>query len=272
MYEAYFGLREKAFRKTPDPRYLFLNETYEEALARLLFAVEEREIGLLTGEIGSGKTLLSRVLVDRLGDGWEVAMIVNPRLSPRQLLKAVARELDIAEPAAHAADLVDQLQARLFELDQAGRAVLLIIDEAHLVPSRATFEELRLLTNVQLDDRSLLALILLGQTELRRRLKHRTYRALTQRLGADFHLGTFSPQDTAAYVRHRLAVAGGRRDDIFTDEALARLHQASGGVPRVLNHLATQCLLEVMALGGSQVTADVAQAVVSSLDFVEEGH
>ena len=208
MFEAHFGLREKPFRKTPDPRYLFLNEAYEEALEQLLYAVEERDLALLTGEVGSGKTLLSRALVDRLGDRYEVGMILNPRLSPRQFLRTVASEIGIAEPRFHAADLLQQIHDRLLELDEAGRPALLIVDEAHLIPGKATFEEIRLLTNFQLDDRNLIALVLIGQPELRERLQHRSYRALTQRIGAQFHLVPLAEEDTAAYLRHR-AEGGG---------------------------------------------------------------
>ena len=120
MYEGYWGLREKPFRKTPDPRYLYLNETYEEALERLQFAVDEMDLALLTGEVGSGKTLLTRALVDRLGDKYEVGMILNPRLSPRQFLRATASELGVAEPRFHATDLLGQIHDRLLELDDAG--------------------------------------------------------------------------------------------------------------------------------------------------------
>src|SRR5512147_3301577 len=128
MYEGYWGLREKPFRKTPDPRYLYLNETYEEALERLQFAVDEMELALLTGEVGAGKTLLTRALVDRVGERYEVGMILNPRLSPRQFLRTAAAELGIAEPRFHASDLLDQIHARLLELDGQGRAALLIVD------------------------------------------------------------------------------------------------------------------------------------------------
>src|SRR6185295_18456922 len=208
MFESHFGLREKPFRKTPDPRYLFLNESYEEALEQLLYAVEERDLALLTGEVGAGKTLLSRTLIDRLGDRYEVGMILNPRLSPRQFLKTAASELGVAQPRFHSSDLLDQIHARLLELHEAGRAALLIVDEAHLIPGKTTFEEIRLLTNFQLDDQNLIAIVLIGQPELRERLKHRTYRALTQRVGAQFHLTPLSADDAVAYVRHRLKVAG----------------------------------------------------------------
>jgi general secretion pathway protein A len=269
MYEAFYGLRDKPFRKTPDPRYLFLNAAYEEALERLAFAVEEVELALLTGEVGCGKTLLTRALIDRLGDGYEVGMILNPRLAPRQFLRAVARELGVAEPSLQASDLLDQIHARLLELDEKGRPALLVVDEAHLIPGKATFEEIRLLTNFQLDDRNLIAIVLVGQPELRDRLRHRAYRALTQRIGAQFHLMPLSADDAVAYVRHRLRVAGATRA-VLSDSAIRRLHAASRGVPRVLNHLATQALLEGMARGSAAVDEDVASAAVADRELVTQ--
>ena len=266
MYEGYWGLREKPFRKTPDPRYLFLNDTYEEALERLVFAVEEVELALLTGEVGSGKTLLTRALVDRLGDRYEVGMILNPRLPPRQFLKATASELGVAQPHFHTNDLLEQIHDRLLELDGQGRAALLIVDEAHLIPGKPTFEEIRLLTNFQLDDRNLVAIVLVGQPELRERLRHRAYRALTQRIGVSFDLVPLAVEDTCDYLAHRLAVAG-RPRTIFTEEAVARLHAASGGIPRVLNQLATQALVEGMARGAQRVDGAVAAAVASERDW-----
>jgi type II secretory pathway predicted ATPase ExeA len=266
VYESYWGLREKPFRKTPDPRYLFLNDTYEEALERLVFAVEEVELALLTGEVGSGKTLLTRALVDRLSDRYEVGMILNPRLSPRQFLRATAKELGIAEPRFHSNDLLEQIHDRLLELDGQGRAALLIVDEAHLIPGKPTFEEIRLLTNFQLDDRNLVAIVLVGQPELRDRLRHRAYRALTQRIGVSFDLVPLGVDDTRDYLAHRVAVAGGSRR-LFTDAAIARLSEAAGGVPRVLNQLATQALLEGMARGARQVDGVDVEAVAAERDF-----
>jgi type II secretory pathway predicted ATPase ExeA len=270
MYEAFYGLRDKPFRKTPDPRYLYLNEAYEEALERLTFAVEEVELALLTGEVGCGKTLLTRALIDRLGDRHEVGMILNPRLSPRQFLRTVASELGVAEPRFHTSDLLDQIHARLLELDEKGRPALLIVDEAHLIPGKPTFEEIRLLTNFQLDDRNLIAIVLVGQPELRERLKHRAYRALTQRIGAQFHLEPLSADDAVAYVHHRLAVAGATRP-VLSEGAIRRLHAAAGGIPRVLNHLATQALLEGMARSASLVDEEVAAAAVADHELVAAG-
>ncbi len=267
MYEQYWGLREKPFRKTPDPRYLFLNDAYEEALERLEFAVEEMELALLTGEVGSGKTLLTRALVDRVGERYEVGMILNPRLSPRQFLRTAAAELGVGEPRFHSSDLLDQIHARLLALDEEKRAALLIVDEAHLIPGKPTFEEIRLLTNFQLDDRNLIAIVLVGQPELRERLRHRAYRALTQRIGVAFELVPLGAQDARAYFAHRLAVAGATRA-LFSDSAIASLHAAAAGVPRVLNQLATQALLEGMARGASQVDDRIIETVAAERDFV----
>lgn len=266
MYAGYFGLREKPFRKTPDPRYLFASEAHEEALEQLLFAVEEMELALLTGEVGSGKTLLTRALVDRVGESHEVGMILNPRLPPRQFLSAVAAELGVAEPKFRSNELLDQIHERLLELDEAGRPALLIVDEAHLIPGRATLEEIRLLTNFQLDDRNLIAVVLVGQPELRARLAKKAFRPLTQRIGADFHLRPLDAGEARGYVRHRLSVAGGA-GDLFSDAAIDRLHHASAGIPRVLNHLATQALLEAMGRGLSSVDEASAVAAASTQSF-----
>jgi type II secretory pathway predicted ATPase ExeA len=269
VYEAHYGLKERPFRKTPDPRYLFLNEVYEEALEQLLYAVEEMDLALLTGEVGSGKTLLTRALVDRVGEKYEIAMILNPRLSPRQFLHTLAGEIGIEAPRFHASDLLGQIHERLLALDEAGRAALLIVDEAHLIPGKATFEEIRLLTNFQLDDRNLIAIVLVGQPELRERLRHRAYRALTQRIGAQFHLTPLTPEGTLAYLRHRSTVAGAARL-LFDEEAALLLHQASGGLPRVLNQLATESLIEGMARGVTEVGPDIVEAVTRGRDFLDK--
>jgi type II secretory pathway predicted ATPase ExeA len=248
---------------------LYLNEVYEEALEQLLYAVEEMELALLTGEVGSGKTLLTRALVDRIGDKYEIAMVLNPRLSPRQFLHTVAGELGVEAPRFYANDLLGQIHDRLLALDEAGRAALLIVDEAHLIPGKATFEEIRLLTNFQLDDRNLIAVVLVGQPELRERLRHRAYRALTQRIGAQFHLTPMTEEDSLAYLGHRLGVAGAS-PSLFAEEAARRLHRAAGGLPRVLNQLATDALIEGMAQGKTVVDAEVAAAVVRDRDFLDK--
>jgi type II secretory pathway predicted ATPase ExeA len=196
-------------------------------------------------------------------------MILNPRLPPRQFLHTVAVELGVEEPRFHSNDLLDQIHGRLLALDDEGRSALLVVDEAHLIPGKPTFEEVRLLTNFQLDDRNLIAILLVGQPELRGRLRHRTYRALTQRVGVSFHLVPLSIEDTRAYVAHRLTVAGAERL-LFTDDAIERLHAAAAGVPRLLNHLATQALIEGMARGAEEIDGAAVEAVLED-DFATEG-
>ncbi len=256
MYKAFYGLKERPFGKTPDPRFLFMAPQYEEALARLQYAVEEREIAVLTGEIGSGKTTLSRALMDQ-NDRDEFILVVNPRLTPNQLLRELALRLDIT-PGHYRADLVDALSDRLLQLHEEGRGVVLIVDEAQLIPSKATFDELRLLSNFQLDTTNLIAILLIGQPELRKRLSHPAYRALRQRVGMWYHLSALGVEETAAYVDFRLEVAGAKEGSVFGPGALESVHRHSGGVPRVINNLCTNALL----LGFGREERPVSAAIV----------
>jgi type II secretory pathway predicted ATPase ExeA len=243
MYEEFYGLRQRPFTKTPDPRFLFLSRNHEEALARLQYAVEERELVLLTGEIGSGKTTLTRALMDSLGDKYRVIVIINPQLTPLQFLRTIAKRFDINVPYNFKDNLLDAIYEKVYEDYESGITPVIIIDEAQLIPNKNTFEEIRLLTNFQLDYTNLLSLILVGQTDLRRRLNHKTYLPLRQRIGLFYHLGPLSEPEIGGYVEHRLKVSG-LQDSLFTDEAIRRLYHYSGGIPRVINSLATSALLE----------------------------
>src|SRR6184192_3443630 len=166
MFEEFFGFATKPFGKTPDPSFLYESPQHREALARLEYAVEEKELALLVGDIGSGKTTLSRALIDRLGDTRPIILLINPRLTPTQLLRSIAAGLGLA-PSRFRNELLDQIHSKLFELYEAKREPVLIIDEAQLVPSKATFDEIRLLTNFQLDEENLLSVLLIGQPEVR---------------------------------------------------------------------------------------------------------
>jgi type II secretory pathway predicted ATPase ExeA len=243
MYEEFYGLKQRPFTKTPDPRFLFLSRNHEEALARLQYAVEERELVLLTGEIGSGKTTLTRALMDSLGDKYRVIVIINPQLTPLQFLRTVAKRFDINVPYNFKDNLLDAIYEKVYEDYESGITPVIIIDEAQLIPNKNTFEEIRLLTNFQLDYTNLLSLILVGQTDLRRRLNHKTYLPLRQRIGLFYHLGALSEAEIGGYVEHRLRVSG-LQDSLFTDEAIRRLYHYSAGIPRVINSLATSALLE----------------------------
>jgi type II secretory pathway predicted ATPase ExeA len=258
MYHEFFGFRDKPFGKTPNPAFLYESVQHREALARLEYAVDEKELAVLTGDVGSGKTTLSRALIDRIGEERPVVLIINPRLSPSQLLRTFAAGLGI-QPKYFRNDLLDQIHTKLYELFEEEREPVLIIDEAQLVPGRATFDEIRLLTNFQLDEQNLLSVILIGQSELDQRLAHKSHRALAQRIGMRYTLTPLSEEDTAAYIAHRIQVAGGENNP-FTAGAMSRIHRLSGGVPRVVNTLCSTALLEAF----EQESAAVDEAMVDS--------
>jgi len=246
MYEEFYGLSTRPFTKTPDPKFLFLSKNHEEALARLQYAVEEKELILLTGEVGCGKTTLTRALMDMLDEQYKVVTIINPMLTPAQFLRAIAKRLDIDIPSIYKADLLDAIYENVYREYEAGVSVVIIIDEAQLIPSKDTFEEIRLLTNFQLDNTNLLSLILVGQPDLRKRLTHKAYLPLKQRIGLFYHLRPIAEAEIRDYVEHRLKMSG-RGDMLFTDEALRLLYRYSGGVPRLINSIATSALLDGFA-------------------------
>jgi type II secretory pathway predicted ATPase ExeA len=261
VYEEFYGLKEKPFSKTPDPRFLYHSAKHAEALARLQHAVEEQDIVLLTGEIGSGKTTLSRAFIDSLDASYRPLLIINPRLSPSQLLRTVALRLGMDDAARLRHGILEGINARLYELYEEGKRPVIIIDEAQLIPGKATFEELRLLTNFQLDDRNLLSIVLIGQTELRERLNRRPYQALRQRIGMQYHLGPLDAEETAFYVQYRLRVAG-REAPLFDEQALALLYEHSGGIPRRINTLAANALVEGFGREAAIIDADIMESVV----------
>jgi type II secretory pathway predicted ATPase ExeA len=243
MYEEYYGLRTKPFSKTPDPEFLFLSRTHEEAMARLQYAVEEKEIVMLTGDVGCGKTTLTRALIDTMDGSQRAILVLNPRLTPVQLLRVVARRFGVEEPPNRKDALLEVLYERVYVDFNAGVLPVIIIDESQLVPGRDTFEEIRLLTNFQLDDTNMLSLIIVGQSDLNRRMKHKAYKPLMQRVGLFYHIGPLLEDEIRGYLRHRLSVAG-RDGELFSDEAVKAIYRCSGGIPRVINNLATASLLE----------------------------
>ena len=264
MYEAFYRLTARPFSKTPDPKFLFLSRNHEEALARLQYAVEEKEMILLTGEIGCGKTTLTRALMDMLGTQYRIVNIINPILSPAQFLRTIAKRLEIDVPSNFKADLLDAIYEKVYQDFEAGIAVVIIIDEAQLIPGKETFEELRLLTNFQLDYTNLITLILVGQTDLKKRLNHKAYLPLKQRIGLFYHLGPIAAEEIKNYMEHRLNMAG-REDVLFTEEALRVLYKYSGGVPRLINSLATSALLDGFAKEERTIDGSLIEAAAREL-------
>jgi general secretion pathway protein A len=265
MYRAHFGIAEPPFAITPDPRYLYLGTRHAEALAHLVYGVSEAGGFIqLTGEVGTGKTTTVRSLLARAPQGVEIALILNPRLSPVELLQALTGELGIAcPPDAGVRQLVDGLNAYLLDAHAAGRRVVLIIDEAQAL-SAGTLEQVRLLTNLETESRKLLQIILIGQPELRELLGRSELRQLAQRITARYHLEPLGRDDTAAYVRHRLRVAGSVHE-LFTPAALREVHRLSGGVPRLVNVLCDRALLAAYGGDRHEVTAPLVRQAASEV-------
>ena len=263
MYLEHFGLVRKPFSKTPDPAFLFPSRQHAEALARLSHAVEEREVAVLTGEVGAGKTTLSRALVDRFADACRFSFVVNPALPPAQLLATIAEGFGIA-PGRRKSDVWSALGDRLGRLDAEGLFPVVVIDEAQLLAGRAAFDELRLLTNLAADDRGLVGLLLVGQPELRERIRERGGEPFAQRIGVAYHVGALDEAETGRYLAHRLLVAG-RAAPLFDDGAVAAIHRLSGGLPRRVNQLAASALLEGFARDAVGIDAALVEAAAADL-------
>jgi general secretion pathway protein A len=245
MYLSFFGLLEKPFAITPDPRYLYLSARHAEALAHLLYGINEAGgFVQLTGEVGTGKTTIIRSLLAQTPKNAEIALILNPRMTAPEFLLTICEELGIGVPdeaTNSRKDLVDILNHYLLRAHAEGRRIVLVVDEAqNLVPD--VLEQVRLLTNLETNTQKLLQIILIGQPELRDLLARNELRQLAQRVTGRYHLHPLSAAETAAYVRHRLRVSGAT-SDIFSSMALAELFHLSGGVPRVINVVADRALL-----------------------------
>jgi general secretion pathway protein A len=245
MYVSFFGLIEKPFSITPDPRYLYLSERHAEALAHLLYGINESGGFIqLTGEVGTGKTTVVRTLLSRVPQHADVAVILNPRVTPVEFLLTICEELGLGLDDANrnsVKEMVDALNRRLLAAHAEGRRVIVIVDEAQNL-SADVLEQVRLLTNLETATQKLLQIILIGQPELRVLLDRTELRQLAQRITGRYHLNPLIKPETEQYVRHRLRVAGAS-GEIFTPAALAEVHRVSSGVPRVINVVCDRALL-----------------------------
>jgi general secretion pathway protein A len=245
MYVSFFGLIEKPFSITPDPRYLYLSERHAEALAHLLYGINESGGFIqLTGEVGTGKTTVVRTLLSRVPQHADVAVILNPRVTPVEFLLTICEELGLGLDEADRSsvkEMVDALNRRLLAAHAEGRRVIVIVDEAQNL-SAEVLEQVRLLTNLETATQKLLQIILIGQPELRELLDRTDLRQLAQRITGRYHLNPLAKGETEQYVRHRLRVAGAS-GEIFTNAALGEVHRVSAGVPRVINVVCDRALL-----------------------------
>jgi general secretion pathway protein A len=267
MYLSFFGLNEKPFAITPDPRYLYLSERHAEALAHLLYGINEAGgFVQLTGEVGTGKTTIVRSLLAQVPKNAEIALILNPRMTATEFLLTICEEIGIGVPDASMEslkDLVDVLSHYLLRAHAAGRRVVLVVDEAqNLAPE--VLEQVRLLTNLETNTQKLLQIILIGQPELRELLGRNELRQLAQRITGRYHLHPLSRDETAAYVRHRLRVAGATTD-IFSGAALSEIYRLSVGVPRVINVICDRALLGAYSMDSHRVTATLVRHAASEV-------
>ena len=243
MYKAFFGLSDNPFSIAPNPHYLFLSDRHREALAHLTYGLGETGgFVLLTGEVGTGKTTVSRCLLNQLPENTDTAFILNPSLTEQELLATLCDELKIVyEKDPSLKQLTDLLSQFLLANHGKGRNTVLIIDEAqHLRPE--VLEQLRLLTNLETDTKKLLQVILIGQPELQQLLRRQELRQLAQRITARYHLLPLTLEEVGLYVQHRLQV-GGRHEPLFNRAAIKTLHKFSGGIPRLINLLCERALM-----------------------------
>ncbi|MCG6963370.1 MAG: AAA family ATPase [Acidobacteria bacterium] len=243
MYESFYGLAESPFSITPDPRYLFFSRRHREAYDHVLFGITQR-CGFiqLTGEVGAGKSTLTRALLERLGEGFATALILNPVMTGIQLLRSIVRELGLEAGGNDRVRLLGRLNDFLLDRAAAGDDVVLFVDEAQDM-SDDLLEQVRLLSNLETDDRKLLQIVLVGQPELRSKLERPELRQLRQRITVRYHLGPIDRRETEAYILHRLQVAGANGRPTFSPWALRAVHLYARGVPRLINAVCDAALL-----------------------------
>ena len=257
MYTEYFGLADSPFSISPDPHYLYLSDNHREALAHLIYGVgDQGGFVVLTGEVGTGKTTICRSLLLQVPDNVDVAFIINPKQSINQLLQSIFSELSVpVEQGMTSKDMIDRLNEYLLLAHANGRNTVLIIDEAQNL-SAEILEQLRLLTNLETNEKKLLQLVLLGQPELNDMLAKPELRQLAQRVTARYHLPPLNKAEVNAYIQHRLSVAR-CHTEIFSPAAIKTVYKLSGGIPRLINLICDRAMLGVYSLNGSVATPSI---------------
>jgi general secretion pathway protein A len=249
MYSKYYGLRESPFNVTSDPNFLFLSKAHKEALAYLLYGIRQKKGFIeITGEIGAGKTTLCRALIRHLDKNAKTALILNSSLSGPQLLEAIVEDLGLLPARKSKISLFRQLNNFLLQEVKRNSSVVLILDEAQNLKT-ASLEEIRLLSNLETEKQKLFQIILVGQPQLKEKLNSPSLVQLRQRIAVRFHIGPLEKKEISNYIYHRLKVAGSKGDIIFKKEALDKISEYSGGIPRLINLVCDRALLMGFVIG-----------------------
>ncbi len=271
MYAEFFGLRELPFNNTPDPRFFYSTPNHEEALASLIYAVKERKgFVLLTGEVGAGKTLVTRMMLRQFGANLAFANITHAVPSARDLMESVCTEFELPyDPAAGNAQLVRTLHDFLLAKFAQNLPVVLILDEAQNLPVEA-FEQLRMIGNLEADDAKLLQIAIVGQPELQQLFLSPQLRQLRQRIFRSFHLPAMDRGATEGYIRYRLSVAAARDLELFSPRAVDRIYRLSGGLPRIINTLCDNAMLSAYSSGQRKIDEALIDSVVAQMNPLPE--
>lgn len=265
-YTDYFGIEKEPFSNAPDARFFFNSEQHSQALTRLMYAVDSNKgLAVLVGGVGAGKTTLARRMLDRLSeDRYESSLLVmvHSGVTPEWILTRIALQLGVVAPAEDRLTLLRQLYDRLLQIHESGRKAVVLIDEAQMLQSRELMEEFRGLLNLEIPGKKLLNIVFFGLTEVEDCL--RLDEPLAQRVALKCHLKSFTPELTELYIRHRLQVAGSRRM-LFLPDCIAVIHASAGGVPRLINTVCDNCLLEAFLRKQTAVDLSIVQSVAGDL-------
>lgn len=270
MYLDYFQLKAEPFNIAPNPNLMYPSQRHQEAIAYLRYGLRGNGgFVMLTGEVGTGKTMVSRAVLTDLPDDMHVAYVLNPTLNRIQLLQTVcdAFQISVADEQDHK-KLSDALQTFLVESHQRGESCLLVVDEAQLLDADA-LEQLRLFTNIETNDKKLLQIILIGQPELQEKLAQRELRQLAQRITARYHLLPLNEQETTEYINHRIRAVGAPRP-LFEKKAIKAIYKHASGTPRLINLLADRSLMGAFAEGAPLVSAKVVKQAAKEIIGVEQ--
>jgi type II secretory pathway predicted ATPase ExeA len=264
MYNEYWKLTELPFENNPDPRFYFESAGHAEALSRLEYLVNERKpLGVLTGVYGCGKTLLLHSLAtDMRLQAAVFSTVNNPRVDDLGMLRMILHGFKKIDPPTNKADVLMELEKWATDTAEDGKHSVIVIDEAHAIENEKTFEELRLLLNLQTDKRSLVTLLLVGQPELRPRIE--SNKQLNQRVSMRCHLGPFGAEETARYINHRLEIAGAQTE-LFSPEQTALVHKLSGGIPRWINQICHLSLMVGFSKEAQTITPEIIREAVHDL-------